>query len=154
MAFFVSSEYKSMKLMKLGCCLSMLVLQLLPVKQPKLSLQCPHLGRFFGLWIHLSKSWFGLFSVLMTNYTILCLCNDTACAGGWVMLPEKCSWFKNCLQALPPQSGRVYLCALFGLFVHRGSCIATSLWEWCCAGGSHLALCNSWSFLCSQDVFK
>lgn len=56
-AFFVSSEYESMKLLKLGYCLSMLVLQLLPMNQPRLSLQCPHLGRFSWLWIHSSKSW-------------------------------------------------------------------------------------------------
>lgn len=48
----------------------------------------------------------------MTNYTILCLCNDTVCAGGWVMLPGKCFWFKNCLQALSPQSWRVSLCGV------------------------------------------
>lgn len=29
-----------------------------------------------------------------------------------MMLPGKCFWFKNCLQASPPQSWRVYLCAV------------------------------------------
>lgn len=107
---FVSSEYKNMKL---GCFLSVLVLQLLSVNQPRFLLQWPSLGSFSWLWIHLCKSWFAWFyflSFLMTNYIILCLCNDTVCAGGWVMLPGKCFWFKNCLRGPSPWTWRVYLC--------------------------------------------
>lgn len=154
--FFVSSEYKSVKL---GCCLPVLVLQLLPVNQPRLSLQCPYLGRFSWLWIHLCKSWFAWFYFLyflMTNYIILCLCNDTVCAGGWVMLPGKCFWFKNCLQAPSPRSWRVYLCGVLSTEVPAMPlpCGDRAVLGAASSKRDFLALCNSWSFLCSRDVFK
>lgn len=149
-AFFVSSEYESMKLMKLGYCLSMLVLQLLPVNQPRPSLQCPHPGRFSWLWIHLSKSWVCFLSFwwqILPFYVSVPI--ESVLGDGWCC-QESVSGLKI--------ASKPHILNLGG-FICVGCCPQRSLqchfpvgivlcWD------SPLALCNSRSFLCSQNVFK